>query len=177
MSRNHSLRFTLTALISCPLLFFLLLPCNIYVMSCSCQFKIIFVHYKKKPWTKTTCSWVYTYKVGTSAVTLFKFQLYLGYSVINLFSMSVLNLSWLFLIPLLTNFGGINVVLVSGQCQSDQQSLLLQMKGSLIFHPSLSFRMVRWSQSTDCCTWSGVNCVRKLSFLSQDHLSNYQVII
>lgn len=72
--------------------------------------------------------------------------------------MSVLKLSWLFLIPLLTNIGGINVVLVSGQCQSDQQSLLLQMKSSLIFNSLLSFRMVQWSQSTDCCTWSGVDC-------------------
>ncbi|KDO39391.1 hypothetical protein CISIN_1g001624mg [Citrus sinensis] len=72
--------------------------------------------------------------------------------------MSVLQLSWLFLIPLLTNFGGINTVLVSGQCQSDQQSLLLQMKSSLVFNSSLSFRMVQWSQSTDCCTWCGVDC-------------------
>ncbi|KAL9425963.1 hypothetical protein AB3S75_032851 [Citrus x aurantiifolia] len=72
--------------------------------------------------------------------------------------MSVLQLSWLFLITLLTNFRGINMVLVSGQCQSDQQSLLLQMKSSLKFSSYLSFRMVQWSQSTDCCTWSGVDC-------------------
>ncbi|KAH9736667.1 hypothetical protein KPL71_018172 [Citrus sinensis] len=72
--------------------------------------------------------------------------------------MSVLQLSWLFFIPLLTNFGGINMVLVSGQCQSDQQSLLLQMKSRLTFDSSVSFRMVQWSQSNDCCTWSGVDC-------------------
>ncbi|KAH9673083.1 Receptor-like protein 47 [Citrus sinensis] len=80
--------------------------------------------------------------------------------------MSVLQLSWLFLITLLTNFGGINMVLVSGQCQSDQQSLLLQMKSSLdlnslgiaFFGKQSTRNQKLWSQSNDCCTWSGVDC-------------------
>ncbi|KAK4833443.1 hypothetical protein QYF36_005144 [Acer negundo] len=32
------------------------------------------------------------------------------------------------------------------------------MKNSLIFNSTLSLRLVRWNQSTDCCTWSGVDC-------------------
>ncbi|KAK0584701.1 hypothetical protein LWI29_017397 [Acer saccharum] len=48
------------------------------------------------------------------------------------------------------------MILVPGQCQSDQQSLLLQMKNSLTFHSTSS--LVQWNQSTDCCTWSGVDC-------------------
>ncbi|KAK3227694.1 hypothetical protein Dsin_007556 [Dipteronia sinensis] len=67
-------------------------------------------------------------------------------------------LSWLFLIPILVNFFGIYMVLASGQCQRDQQSLLLQMKNSLTFNSSLSVRLVQWSPGTDCCTWSGVDC-------------------
>ncbi|KAI9153357.1 hypothetical protein LWI28_010077 [Acer negundo] len=66
--------------------------------------------------------------------------------------------SWLFLIPLLANLLGINLVLVSGQCQRDQQSMLLQLKNSLIFDSTLSVSLVQWSQSTDCCTWSSVDC-------------------
>ncbi|TXG65597.1 hypothetical protein EZV62_006872 [Acer yangbiense] len=50
------------------------------------------------------------------------------------------------------------MILVSGQCQSDQQSLLLQLKNSLIFNSTLSLRLVQWNQSNDCCTWSGVDC-------------------
>ncbi|KAK0583798.1 hypothetical protein LWI29_003235 [Acer saccharum] len=50
------------------------------------------------------------------------------------------------------------MILVSGQCQSDQQSLLLQLKNSLIFNSTLSLRLVQWKQSTDCCAWSGVDC-------------------
>ncbi|KAK0584066.1 hypothetical protein LWI29_007062 [Acer saccharum] len=50
------------------------------------------------------------------------------------------------------------MILVSGLCQSDQQSLLLQMKNSLTFDSTLSVSLVQWNQSTDCCTWSGVDC-------------------
>ncbi|KAI9153688.1 hypothetical protein LWI28_015009 [Acer negundo] len=32
------------------------------------------------------------------------------------------------------------------------------MKNRLIFNSTLSLRLVRWNQSTDCCTWSGVDC-------------------
>ncbi|KAH9715653.1 LRRNT 2 domain-containing protein [Citrus sinensis] len=55
------------------------------------------------------------------------------------------------------------MVLVSGQCQSDQQSLLLQMKNSFILsnhsvYPST--KLSQWSshQSSDCCDWNGVRC-------------------
>ncbi|KAL5740354.1 hypothetical protein ACOSQ2_029534 [Xanthoceras sorbifolium] len=65
--------------------------------------------------------------------------------------------SWLLFIPFLAIFG-INMVLVSGQCQSDQQSLLLQLKSSLKFDVNQSVHLVKWSQNTDCCNWSGVVC-------------------
>ncbi|KAH9667331.1 hypothetical protein KPL70_020995 [Citrus sinensis] len=75
----------------------------------------------------------------------------------------ILLLSWPFLIPFLANYFGIQMVLVSGQCQSDQQSLLLQMKNSFILsnhsvYPST--KLSQWSshQSSDCCDWSGVRC-------------------
>ncbi|KAI9153122.1 hypothetical protein LWI28_006164 [Acer negundo] len=73
-------------------------------------------------------------------------------------AMRIILLSWLFFIPFSTNFFGIPIIHVSGQCQSDQQSLLLQMKNSLLFNSTLSVRLMRWNQSTDCCTWSGVDC-------------------
>ncbi|KAI9153538.1 hypothetical protein LWI28_012844 [Acer negundo] len=72
--------------------------------------------------------------------------------------MRILLLSWLFLISFLANSLSITMILVSGQCQNDQQSMLLQMKNSLVFDSSLSVRLVKWNQSTDCCTWSGVDC-------------------
>ncbi|KAH9673092.1 hypothetical protein KPL70_017963 [Citrus sinensis] len=72
--------------------------------------------------------------------------------------MRILLLSWLFLIPFLATAFGIDVVLVSGQCQSDQQLLLLQTKNSLVFHSSLSVNLVEWRQGTDCCDWGGVDC-------------------
>ncbi|KAI9152775.1 hypothetical protein LWI28_001010 [Acer negundo] len=58
----------------------------------------------------------------------------------------------------IANSLSITMILVSGQCQNDQQSMLLQMKNSLVFDSSLSVRLVKWNQSTDCCTWSGVDC-------------------
>ncbi|KAK1563244.1 hypothetical protein Q3G72_024655 [Acer saccharum] len=72
--------------------------------------------------------------------------------------MRLILLSWFFFITFSTNFFGIPMILVSGQCQSDQQSLLLQMKNSLIFNSTLSVSLVQWNQSTDCCTWNGVEC-------------------
>ncbi|KAK0584710.1 hypothetical protein LWI29_017466 [Acer saccharum] len=65
---------------------------------------------------------------------------------------------WLFLIPLLANLFCSHVVLVAGQCQSDQKSLLLQLKSSLNFTLNQSVHLVKWNQDTDCCNWSGVNC-------------------
>ncbi|KAK1562207.1 hypothetical protein Q3G72_008095 [Acer saccharum] len=65
---------------------------------------------------------------------------------------------WLFLIPLLANLFCSHVVLVAGQCQSDQQSLLLQLKSSLKFAANQSVHLVEWNQTIDCCNWSGVVC-------------------
>ncbi|XP_040947364.1 receptor-like protein 7 [Gossypium hirsutum] len=47
-------------------------------------------------------------------------------------------------------------VLVSGECQSHQQELLLGLGKTL--NSSLSAKMRNWNQSTDCCYWGGINC-------------------
>ncbi|GMJ03248.1 receptor like protein 7 [Hibiscus trionum] len=47
-------------------------------------------------------------------------------------------------------------VLVSGQCQSHQQELLLGLKNTLNF--SLSVKSKNWNQGTDCCSWGGITC-------------------
>ncbi|KAK3227696.1 hypothetical protein Dsin_007558 [Dipteronia sinensis] len=72
--------------------------------------------------------------------------------------MRLLLFSWLFLITFLANLFGSDVVLVAGQCQSNQQSLLLQLKSSLKFEVNRSVHLVKWNQNTDCCNWSGVDC-------------------
>ncbi|XP_021289817.1 receptor-like protein 12 [Herrania umbratica] len=64
--------------------------------------------------------------------------------------------SWLFFISFVAIFFSINAVSVSGQCQSDQQELLLGLKNDL--NSTLSVKLVRWNQSTDCCSWDGVSC-------------------
>ncbi|XP_016456949.2 receptor-like protein 35 [Nicotiana tabacum] len=45
-----------------------------------------------------------------------------------------------------------------GQCLGDQKALLLKFKNSLTFDSSLSTKLVRWDQNTDCCQWPGVSC-------------------
>ncbi|KAL8262322.1 hypothetical protein R6Q59_026371 [Mikania micrantha] len=64
-----------------------------------------------------------------------------------------------FLIPFYLLFFGLNRMLVSGQCQIDQQSTLIQLKNELQFDSSLSTKLVSWNpDTTDCCTWGGVTC-------------------
>ncbi|GLT32401.1 hypothetical protein SLA2020_070710, partial [Shorea laevis] len=67
-------------------------------------------------------------------------------------------LTWLILTQLTAVFFEMDVALVSGQCLGDQRGLLLQLKNSLNFSSSLSVKLVKWNQSTDCCTWEGVRC-------------------
>ncbi|KAG4164154.1 hypothetical protein ERO13_D01G217950v2, partial [Gossypium hirsutum] len=55
-----------------------------------------------------------------------------------------------------------NLVLVSGQCQSDQRQLLLELNlsgrfRSTIFATPLG-RLMKWNQTKDCCSWEGVSC-------------------
>ncbi|XVF08311.1 hypothetical protein REPUB_Repub06bG0215600 [Reevesia pubescens] len=64
--------------------------------------------------------------------------------------------SWLFLNSFIAVFFSINVVLVSGQCQSQQRDLLLGLKNNL--NSTLSVKLVKWNQTTDCCSWDGVSC-------------------
>ncbi|XVE97118.1 hypothetical protein REPUB_Repub02eG0283100 [Reevesia pubescens] len=65
-------------------------------------------------------------------------------------------ISWHVINSYIAIFFGINVVLVSGQCQTDQQELLLRLKNS--FNSSLSLKLGKWNQSTDCCSWDGISC-------------------
>ncbi|XP_044501476.1 receptor-like protein 33 [Mangifera indica] len=67
-------------------------------------------------------------------------------------------LSWFFLIIFFSNCFSTDVFSVYGQCQSDQRSLLIQIKNSLVFDPALSVNLPRWNQNTDCCYWRGVGC-------------------
>ncbi|XP_058181352.1 receptor-like protein 7 [Rhododendron vialii] len=62
-------------------------------------------------------------------------------------------LSWLFLIPIFA-------ISVSGQCLEEQKSLLLQLKNTLTFTPSISTILTNWTQTLDCCQWNGVTCDR-----------------
>ncbi|MFS7976870.1 putative leucine-rich repeat-containing, plant-type, leucine-rich repeat domain superfamily [Helianthus anomalus] len=56
-------------------------------------------------------------------------------------------------------FYGLDMMLVSGQCQINQQSVLIQLKKELQFDSSLSTKLVSWNPNiTDCCTWGGVSC-------------------
>ncbi|KAJ0882886.1 putative non-specific serine/threonine protein kinase [Helianthus annuus] len=56
-------------------------------------------------------------------------------------------------------FYGRDMMLVSGQCQINQQSVLIQLKKELQFDSSHSTKLVSWNpNSTDCCTWGGVSC-------------------
>ncbi|XP_015159001.1 receptor-like protein 12 [Solanum tuberosum] len=50
---------------------------------------------------------------------------------------------------------------VYGHCLGDQKALLLKLKNGLTFDSSLSTKLVRWDQNTDCCQWPGVSCDQK----------------
>ncbi|KAK4377473.1 hypothetical protein RND71_003769 [Anisodus tanguticus] len=45
-----------------------------------------------------------------------------------------------------------------GQCLGDQKALLIKFKNGLTFDSSLSTKLVRWDENTDCCLWPGVSC-------------------
>ncbi|XP_037494725.1 receptor-like protein 33 [Jatropha curcas] len=66
--------------------------------------------------------------------------------------------TWFLLLSLLTILFEIDVALVSGVCQSDQQSLLVQLSKSLSFNQTKSSKLVNWNSSADCCDWAGVTC-------------------
>jgi hypothetical protein len=53
---------------------------------------------------------------------------------------------------------GFCISAVSAQCLGNQQSLLLQLKNSLVFDSASSTKLVHWNQSVDCCSWEGVTC-------------------
>ncbi|XP_040942360.1 receptor-like protein 7 [Gossypium hirsutum] len=77
--------------------------------------------------------------------------------------MRTLLFSWLLFNSFFAIFFSIsNLVLVSGQCQSDQRQLLLELNlsgrfRSTIFATPLG-RLMKWNQTKDCCSWEGVSC-------------------
>ncbi|KAK7260600.1 hypothetical protein RIF29_26792 [Crotalaria pallida] len=54
-----------------------------------------------------------------------------------------------------------NITVVSGQCQGEQQSILLQLKNNLKFKSEISTKLESWDESIDCCHWNGVKCDEK----------------
>ncbi|KAK7260601.1 hypothetical protein RIF29_26793 [Crotalaria pallida] len=54
-----------------------------------------------------------------------------------------------------------NITVVSGQCQGEQQSIMLQLKNNLKFKSEISTKLESWDESIDCCHWNGVNCDEK----------------
>ncbi|KAK8561634.1 hypothetical protein V6N12_048698 [Hibiscus sabdariffa] len=70
--------------------------------------------------------------------------------------MRISPVSWFFFSLYIAAFFSMAALSVSGQCQSDQQQLLLGFKNSLNF--SLYEKLVKWNQGTDCCSWDGITC-------------------
>ncbi|KAF9665246.1 hypothetical protein SADUNF_Sadunf16G0102600 [Salix dunnii] len=64
--------------------------------------------------------------------------------------------TWIFFIPFLTIFSGVNVVLVSGQCRD--QRPLMELRNSLTFVQSASTKLVKWNSTPNCCEWPGITC-------------------
>ncbi|XP_021820459.1 receptor-like protein 12 [Prunus avium] len=68
-------------------------------------------------------------------------------------------LSWLFLVPIYYVSLSFHVFVVSSQCPSDQQSLLLhRLKKSLKFNSTSSKKLAQWKNGSDYCSWEGVSC-------------------
>ncbi|KAM4078949.1 hypothetical protein ACB094_09G078600 [Castanea mollissima] len=66
--------------------------------------------------------------------------------------------SWLFFVPICSVFLNFGIFVVSQNCLSDQQDLLLRFKNSLQFNLTLSTKLVHWNASSNCCSWEGVTC-------------------
>ncbi|KAF3447793.1 hypothetical protein FNV43_RR08497 [Rhamnella rubrinervis] len=55
-------------------------------------------------------------------------------------------------------------------CLAHQQSLLPQLKDTLIFDANNSTILVKWNQSSDCCSWAGISCeVGRVTGLDLSH--------
>ncbi|KAG8377053.1 hypothetical protein BUALT_Bualt09G0128000 [Buddleja alternifolia] len=72
--------------------------------------------------------------------------------------MKTLLLPQFFFISLLPIFSTTHSAPAFTRCLEDQKSLLLGLRNSLIFDSSASTKLVQWNQTTDCCTWNGVEC-------------------
>ncbi|XP_076945738.1 receptor-like protein 7 [Bidens hawaiensis] len=66
---------------------------------------------------------------------------------------------------------------VSGQCQNDQQLILIHLKNNLNFSSSSSTKLVSWNpNATDCCKWAGVSCSETGQVIGLD-LSNETIFV
>ncbi|KAJ0449659.1 putative leucine-rich repeat-containing, plant-type, leucine-rich repeat domain superfamily [Helianthus annuus] len=75
----------------------------------------------------------------------------------------------IFLIPFCLILFGDAAMLVSSQCQKDQQSILIQLKNNLNFSSSVSTKLASWNPNgTDCCNWGGVTCSIKGEVIGLD---------
>ncbi|XP_059428215.1 receptor-like protein 20 [Corylus avellana] len=72
--------------------------------------------------------------------------------------MKISFLSWLFLMPIYSLLLHFCISVAFCQTLGDQQSLMLQLKKSLLFNRDRSTKLVHWNQSVDCCLWEGVTC-------------------
>ncbi|KAI4353399.1 hypothetical protein L6164_002352 [Bauhinia variegata] len=66
--------------------------------------------------------------------------------------------SWLSLVLCYCRYLSFQILVVSGFCLENQQSLLLQLKNELTIDHAYSKKLVFWNQSSDCCHWIGVIC-------------------
>ncbi|XP_047975960.1 receptor-like protein 11 [Salvia hispanica] len=46
----------------------------------------------------------------------------------------------------------------NNKCLLHQETLLLQLRDELIYNSSLSTKLVRWNERSECCLWHGVEC-------------------
>src|ERR1043165_5838339 len=50
------------------------------------------------------------------------------------------------------------ITFIYSKSHDHQQSLLLQLKNSLMFNPESSSKLKLWNSSIECCDWIGVAC-------------------
>ncbi|KAL4606292.1 hypothetical protein ACB092_09G092200 [Castanea dentata] len=72
--------------------------------------------------------------------------------------MKISHFSWLFFVTICSIFLNLRIFVVSQNCLSDQQALLLRFKNSLQFNLNLSTKLVHWNARSNCCSWEGVTC-------------------
>ncbi|PNX98294.1 receptor-like protein kinase [Trifolium pratense] len=65
------------------------------------------------------------------------------------------------------------ITFASAKCLEYEQSLLLQLKNSLIYKPERSTKLKLWNQTIACCSWNGVKCDSKGFVIGLDLSAEY----